>query len=310
MIDTVAIYTRDFSHKGNYPDGFQILQQTDINTGAIISKKIVFNSDKLNLTETDDNLLIHFSMPKLYGLPTNFYPLGKDSFQVVIDTLQTFLKKFGYELDFKTFKIGRLDIFKNVLLNYDFINYLSIFSYLNFKRTHKRDYVDGFLYANKQKELCFYNKTKELLEKVGFIPDGLPMNRVMRGELRLLNHKQVEKYGIDDFLSIPDKWDDIKGVYKSQLQEVFNANFKDEDEIINAKILIIREKGIDEAMKIFAYHSLSDIPRDTLRDVLANQMYERKVYRLLNKVDKIKTLYGSLQRSKELFEEIKEKFLS
>jgi len=33
---------------------------------------------------------------------------------------------------------------------------------LNFKRTHRRDYTDGFLSANTLRELCFYNKVREL----------------------------------------------------------------------------------------------------------------------------------------------------
>lgn len=310
MIDTVAIYTKEYLHKGDYPDGFKILQQISINTGTIEGFKIVFNSDRLYLTEKDKTLYIHFSLPKLYGLKHNFYALGKDSFKASEDTLHSFLKSFGYEIDLRSFEVGRLDIFKNIMLNYDFITYLPVFAKLNFKRTHKREYVDGFLYANKQRELCFYNKTEELLRNQGFVIDGVEPNRVMRGELRLLNHKEVMKYELNSFVSIPDRWEDIKEMYKEQLQGVFDANLKTDNELVDAKIMILQEKGIEKAIKIFGLLGLSDIPREALRTLLINQLPRRTAYAYLQRVEQVKNLYGSLQNSKELFYEIKEKFLS
>lgn len=182
MIDTIGIYTERFEHKGDYLEGFKILQNIDGRTGEVISQKKVYNDEVLNITEKTGGLFVHFSIPKLYGLDNNFYSLGVGSYKSTEKILLKKLNSLGYEVDLKDFKIGRLDIFKNIELENDFGSYGFIFDYLNYKRTHKRDYIDGFLFTNYNREICFYNKTKEIEMKGGIIPIGVVRDRIMRGE--------------------------------------------------------------------------------------------------------------------------------
>lgn len=94
--------------------------------------------------------------------------------------------------DLKSFKVMRLDIFKNVMSDYNFNVYSDILRSLELKRTHKRDYIDGFLSSNTNREICFYNKIKEMRENKERFTD-IKEEKIIRGELRLLKHREVKR---------------------------------------------------------------------------------------------------------------------
>ena len=163
MIDTISIGTPEFE----VANSNRLTKRTDVlETGEILEKQF-YNSDKFNLTIDNRGFRLHFSLPKLYGLKDNFYPLGENSFEVVMNSLQRNLEDVGVIADLDKAKILRLDIFKNVQTSETFSIYSDVLKSLELKRTHKRDYVDGFLSANTLRELCFYNKVRELSESLG-----------------------------------------------------------------------------------------------------------------------------------------------
>ncbi|MGC8691359.1 MAG: hypothetical protein ACP5SP_08005, partial [Caldisericum sp.] len=218
-------------------------------------------------------------------------------------------------------EIWRLDIFKNVLTSKPYGVYKDVLQSLNLKRTSSRQYPDSYLMRNGVRELMFYNKIKELEEKLGFAYVKQVYNfsseNIIRGELRLLKHKEVKRQGIEYLKEIPDKWKDLKEIYKNYMGEVFKYEFQGGESlkvetlktlISNAMVsLILQGKW---ALQYYGYYPYSFVNRDELLNALLNHFSRAQSFRILGEIEKFKE--NSLLTDvdyKRLYDELKEKFL-
>ena len=321
MIDTIALGTQEFSiQKYN-----RLIRRVDTNqeTGETLEKYFI-NLDTLNLTIDGRGLRLHFSLPKLYGLKDNFYPLGVNSFEVAVENLQRALEDIGIITDLDKLKVLRLDLFKNVITEKAFNSYSEVLRTLELKRTHRREYVDGFLTANTLRELCFYNKVKELSESLGvaYVRQvlGFSNENVMRGEIRLLQHKEVKKHNITFLNEIPENWNSLKEVYQNYMKEVFKYEFKGgfnlNSETLKALIDFamnsLRQEG-REALKVFGFFPFAFVNRGELLDALKLHYSRRQAFQILSDIERHKKKYVELYKTfdyRKLYNELKEKFLN
>ena len=307
MLDTLSIGTSEFDISRENKLIMRVDTYNETNTSF---KKYFFNSEEIYLTIDDKGLRLHFSLPKLL-YKNNFYPIKEKDFQIAIDNLDERIRDLGVITDLKSFKVMRLDIFKNVMSDYNFNVYSDILRSLSLKRTHKRDYIDGFLSSNTNREICFYNKIKEMRENRERFTD-IKDEKVIRGELRLLKHREVKKNNITLLNEIPDKWCNLKEVYKQYISEVFKGDMNgdiDKETIILEMIKKEKKKAFDK----FKYIPLFNIERDKLKQALSDVYQKRDVYYILKKIDRDKKELGKYFKSLEyrkLFTEIKDKFLS
>lgn len=307
MLDTLSIGTSEFDISRENKLIMRVDTYNETNTSF---KKYFFNSEEIYLTIDDKGLRLHFSLPKLI-YKNNFYPIKEKDFQIAIDNLDERIRDLGVITDLKSFKVMRLDIFKNVMSDYNFNVYSDILRSLSLKRTHKRDYMDGFLSSNTNREICFYNKIKEMRENRERFTD-IKDEKVIRGELRLLKHREVKKNNITLLKEIPDKWSDLKEVYKQYISEVFKGDMNgdiDKETIILEMIKKEKKKAFDK----FKYIPLFNIERDKLKQALSDVYQKRDVYYILKKIDRDKKELGKYFKSLEyrkLYNEIKDKFLS
>lgn len=307
MLDTLSIGTSEFDISRENKLIMRVDTYNETNTSF---KKYFFNSEEIYLTIDDKGLRLHFSLPKLL-YKNNFYPIKEKDFQIAIDNLDERIRDLGVITDLKSFKVMRLDIFKNVMSDYNFNIYSDILRSLELKRTHKRDYIDGFLSSNTNREICFYNKIKEMRENRERFTD-IKDEKVIRGELRLLKHREVKKNNITLLKEIPDKWCNLKEVYKQYISEVFKGDMNgdiDKETIILEMIKKEKKKAFDK----FKYIPLFNIERDKLKQALSDVYQKRDVYYILKKIDRDKKELGKYFKSLEyrkLYNEIKDKFLS
>ncbi len=307
MLDTLSIGTSEFDISRENKLIMRVDTYNETNTSF---KKYFFNSEEIYLTIDDKGLRLHFSLPKLL-YKNNFYPIKEKDFQIAIDNLDERIRDLGVITDLKSFKVMRLDIFKNVMSDYNFNIYSDILRSLELKRTHKRDYIDGFLSSNTNREICFYNKIKEMRENKERFTD-IKEEKIIRGELRLLKHREVKKNNITLLKEIPDKWSDLKEVYKQYISEVFKGDMNgdiDKETIILEMIKKEKKKAFDK----FKYIPLFNIERDKLKQALSDVYQKRDVYYILKKIDRDKKELGKYFKSLEyrkLYNEIKDKFLS
>jgi len=307
MLDTLSIGTSEFDISRENKLIMRVDTYNETNTSF---KKYFFNNDEIYLTIDDKGLRLHFSLPKLL-LKNNFYPIKEKDFQIAIDNLDERIRDLGVITDLRSFKVMRLDIFKNVMSDYNFNVYSDVLRNLELKRTHKRDYIDGFLSSNTNREICFYNKVKEMRENKERFTD-IKDEKVIRGELRLLKHREVKKNNITLLKEIPDKWSDLKEVYKQYISEIFKGDMNgdiDKETIILEMIKKEKKKAFDK----FKYIPLFNIERDKLKQALSDVYQKRDVYYILKKIDRDKKELDKYFKSLEyrkLFTEIKDKFLS
>ena len=310
MIDTLKLHTPEFEIKTDN----KLIYRVDTNreTGEIKEKKF-YNSDNFNLTIDSRGLFIQFSLPKLYGEESNFYPIGFNSCKVVLGEIENLLKDLGVLTSLETFKVSRMDLFKNVETRYPFIDYSLVLHTLHLSRTLRRDYGDTFTIMNKQREICFYDKNLEsyLKYKRKFF-DG----NVMRGEVRFKTHKENVKRGFDRVVEIPEKWDLLKKTYKEFMEKVFNRELEEMRGDIHKELLIyslIREKGFKKTIEFLGVKEIREIDRMSLKKVLFEKYSKSGVYKMLKQLEEKEKEFDRYLRGdrfKKLYLELREKFLS
>lgn len=322
MIDTLTVGTQDFTIQSSN----RLIKRIDTNqeTGETLEKYFI-NLDTLNLTIDNRGLRFHFSLPKLYGLKDNFYPLGVNSFNTVIDNLERVLGDIGVITDIDRLKVLRLDLFKNITTEKSFYSYSDVLRTLDLKRTHRREYSEGFLTANTYRELCFYNKVKELSESLGvaYVKQvyNFSSENIIRGELRFLQHREVKKNNITYLNEIPENWSSLKITYSNYMSEVFKYELKGGDVELKAETLkalidfamnSLREQG-REALKVFGFYPYSFVNRDELLYTLREHYSRRQAFQILSEIERNKKKYGEIYKTldyKRLYSELKEKFLN
>jgi len=315
MIDTISIITQDYE----IATSNKLTSRIETLPTGETHKKQFYNGEKFNLTIDSWGFRLHFSLPKLYGLKDNFYPLGANSFETAMNSLQRNLEDVGVIADLDTAKISRLDIFRNVQTSETFSIYSDVLRTLELKRTHRRDYVDGFLSANTLRELCFYNKVKELSESLGsdYVRQvyNFSNENIVRGELRFLRHSEAKRNGFDYLNDIPNQWNLLKDTYLEYMSEVFKYDFNVEGEEMSDKFLdkVLLIKLGKEAFKYFAYKPLYSMSRQEIKEFLGLHYKKSQVYSILQEIDKRKQKYSEILTDvnyKNLYSELKEKFLN
>jgi hypothetical protein len=318
MIDTIQFgIAKDFElSKNNRLKTKTIL---DNETGEFL-QSYFYNDEILNLNIDYKGLSVKTNLSKLYGLgENNFYPLGANSFKTALDTLERAFDSIGIIADLDKAEIWRLDLFKNVETSKPYGVYKDVLGSLNLKRTHSRQYPDSYLIGNGLRELMFYNKVKELEEKLGFAyvrQLGFNSENIARGELRFLKHREVKRQGLEYLKEIPDKWNLLKGTYKTYMSEVFKYEFQGGEDlrvetlqalISNAMIsLVLQGKG---AIKYYGYYPYSFVNRDDLLNALLSHFSRDRSYKILAEIERFKK--HSLIRDvnyKKLYDELKAKF--
>ncbi|MGC9142254.1 MAG: hypothetical protein ACP5IN_07930, partial [Caldimicrobium sp.] len=305
MIDTISLGTEEFAIQSYN----RLVKRVDTNqeTGETLEKYFI-NLDTLNLTIDGRGLRLHFSLPKLYGLKDNFYPLGVNSFEVAVENLQRALEDIGVIADLDKMKVLRLDLFKNVITEKSFNSYAEVLRTLELKRTHRREYADGFLTANTLRELCFYNKVRELSESLGFAyvrqVYGFSSENVMRGEIRFLQHREVKKNNITFLKEIPENWLSLKEVYRNYMKEVFKYELKGGVDLnsetlkalIDFAMNVLRQEG-REALKVFGLYPFAFVNRGELLDTLKEHYSRRQAFQILSEIERNKKKYGELYKT-------------
>jgi hypothetical protein len=132
----------------------------------------------------------------------------------------------GAEVDLENAMITRMDVARNVSLSHPVKCYSPVFSALGTrKRVDKADFGGtGFLMFNKTREIGFYDKGAEMIEK-GHAPSECPQN-TLRPELRLKKARAIrDAIGCDRLADLPAKWDNLREAYKTGLErDVFRAH--------------------------------------------------------------------------------------
>lgn len=253
MIDTLKIYSHDFSIKDNAELTIQP-NTIDYSTGEVVEiplfknsagktiygSKAYCNNEKYNLTikgmpKGGVSCFIQLSMPKA-GKGDNFYPLSSAETKETYNELQKDLTRRGIGIDLGQCKLSRVDTFKNIAGSEMFYSYAPLFSLLHAKRQNLRDYGTTFTWSNTRREVCVYDKLTEMQNK-GLTVSHLPANS-MRFEYRLKNANVCEtEYTFNDFKSLVNNLDSVKQAYEEAMQKYLFCLDVDQVELLSGQEL-------------------------------------------------------------------------
>jgi hypothetical protein len=287
-----------------------------------VKERYYLNTDKFNLDIDNRGLRLHFSIPKV-AEGINFYPVGVVTAKEVFESIMKEVKEVGIKLPNEDLKVMRLDMFKNVELEYPYGCYGDVLRLLQLKRTNRKEYEEGYLLHNSQRELCFYNKVKEIEKSYGagvlkqYGIDG----DYMRGEIRLLKHNEVKKYEIVTIKDVFQNWYDLEGIYKQFMFGVFErelegvdmneVSMKGLETISQSALNLLRIKG-KVAFDVYGYLVFGVFNERMLLNELKKYYSKMQCYRIIKKirnaVEENKGVISTVNLEK-LYSELKEKFL-
>lgn len=337
MLDTLKIHTKEFTVKDrarvsvqpgilDYETGEQReypLFKDDLGRDVYGSKAYV-NTEIYNLTiqpmGAGVELFLQTSLPKTIK-DDNYTPLTNSETVQAIGLIGKDLKSRGVGLNLDACELSRVDLFKNVIGDNNFLSYSPLFALLQSKRQNKRDYGTTFTWSNTQREICAYDKLTEMQSR-GVKVGGYPQNTI-RFEYRLKNSRVCEReLGFSTVKKLVNNLDNLQKKYRDALSKsIFSLRVDD--------VNILASQDLQYSMQFYAseygdtwlsrflrdsgaYHLASLAGDEVVKVVLACVIGDRvKLWRaikyfedakrdfeLSKKVDGSKTLadlYGELQ---------------
>ncbi len=191
--------------------------------GPVTGKSAYYNCENFNVTikphRTSGNsiCLVHFSAGAYSD--SNLVPLSRDELSEHARHVENDLLQLGLRFPVERAKITRIDLAKNVEMSQPVSCYGPAFQAVGArKRMSKKDFGGtGFLMANTQREICFYDKGEEMREK-GHHPAICPAN-TLRPEVRYMKSSVIrEAVGADTLPKLCSAWENLHGAYLQSLK--------------------------------------------------------------------------------------------
>jgi len=260
VLDTLKIHTRDFTVKDrarvsvqpglvDYETGEQrevSLFKDDFGRDVYGSKAFV-NTERYNLTiqpmGAGVELFLQTSLPKTIH-EDNYTPLTNSETVQAVGVIGQDLRSRGIGLNLEACELSRVDLFKNVIGDNDFLSYSPLFDLLQSKRQHKRDYGTTFTWSNTQREICAYDKLTEMQSR-GVKVGGYPQNTI-RFEYRLKNSRVCEReLKVSKVKDLVNNLDDLQKKYRDALSKsIFSLRVDD--------INILASQELQYSMQFYA----------------------------------------------------------
>jgi hypothetical protein len=234
VIDTIKVKTDRFRVKE--VKGLKSKSIMDIRTNEI-EKEVFFwdmkevglkYSRNVNIEIKRGYLSVSFSLPKLLNNGINIESADVNGFIEGLKKVEILLEKLGIEhTDIRNFLISRLDIAGNIETEYDFDMYQDIFKMMSVSRTTKRDYGSTYTIGNKQWEICFYGKMKEIRKNLKSkgkkkelleIEERYSQKNIFRGEVRFFRD-YCKKEGLNTVSDVIKNYNNLGRVFMKFLVE-------------------------------------------------------------------------------------------
>lgn len=169
-------------------------------------------------------LVLTFNPSKLVAPDNRLNYLSKGGNDLVKskDKIMSVAKSVGLDFDLDSMSVNRLDLAKDTLLNKRVVDYFKVMQVMRCSRMNKREYENGYLFHNQNREYIFYNRGGRL--GVGNIEN------LGRLETRFKTGDEVSKR-----MSL-NRFTDLYELAPEQIDYEFKSNvqreyFKSQDEV-------------------------------------------------------------------------------
>ena len=168
-------------------------------------------------------IYIKSSVPKVHsgGINNLLAPNSSNDFKATIERIENELYNNGIKAKLFDGFLSRVDLFKMIRSNYQYPNYDAVYRNLLPSRKRLLDLgYDSFLYKNKQGEIIFYDKHKEMIEK-HHTAFNCP-NNSHRHEMRFTNARSSKaNLKIDTCSKLIEVYPQLPEIISGQLSKVF-----------------------------------------------------------------------------------------
>ena len=195
------------------------LLYTTKNGDKVIGQKAYINDKLFNLSISPNRKKLFLNLSKVSQFGINLHPIDADEANNSIQLIQDRLEKYGFQVNLKEGVLLKVEIFKNLSPTKPFRDYVKALDYLEIKRGFNRKYGQSYYFENDSRKLCFYDKTKELIDSKEIKPEtGNIIGPCIRAEYRLFNKivikRELQLTTLGDLL---DNWDDLKKRYNKSV---------------------------------------------------------------------------------------------
>jgi len=247
MIDKLHLFTDDFEvgekplikiGQGNLNQNTRVLDNyyllyTDKSGNDIYGSKAYRNTEFYNMDiKPGGKIYVRFNPSKVvYG--NNFNLIDSDQLKIAVNQVQEDLKDSEIYIDLNKTKISRIDLCKNINTDQPVNMYGELFNYITGKRMTKNEYPSGWLFKNGSREICFYDKIRQLLEVYKIRPETIGVDNIptMRGEIRVIGSRTVKRdvpYIRPGELYNKSSFDELEYTRKHLIKDiVFNSSYDD-----------------------------------------------------------------------------------
>ena len=159
----------------------------------------------------------------------NFFPVTFQELVKCLAHVSRVLTKVGISTNIDLCRLARIDIFKNIELDYDFNYYLRAVRLMSPKSMSQKgvtNYEDSFQIQNKSLQQNFYDKINQFINKYHRDPAtiGVTSPNVGRFETRFMNHRIIKnRFGIETVgeLMQNNSFSHVTDVYENELKKNF-----------------------------------------------------------------------------------------
>ncbi len=195
----------------------------DSNGKFVTGKKAFLNMPLFQVDISHKGFFVKSSIPLVHSGGQNnlLAPNTSNDFAVAIERIENEMYDNGFKVNLLNGFLSRVDIFKMIESDYEYMNYDPVYRNLlpNRKRLLDLGY-DSFLYKNTQGEIIFYDKRAEIISKHNQ-PFNCP-NNSHRHEIRFVNAKSTKSHlKIDNVSKLLELYSQLPVITSNELQKVF-----------------------------------------------------------------------------------------
>lgn len=245
-IDTIKLYTNDFSVKGSITDLRNVGLLDNVRGGELLNyKKIKIDTTSkcrlydLTIKPNINQLILECSIPK-FLYQDNYELADKKQLYDFMSAIDRELKENLILTDISSMRLKRLDMTNYAEMRFNTTEYFSrLLHKMNcryIKKDMTKDFTHSMTWQNKSKGYCLYDKMAEIKKS------DLIDSNIMRCEKRLLNNHTIKnKYGIDTITELYNNFDSI-GLMANDLIKNDIFNYADTTQLNNEVMLDLNDK--------------------------------------------------------------------
>ena len=201
-IDKLNLYTPDYDLKDSHP--FNWTEKYD-SAKKERTKKYWYNSKGITYDINHRGLIVQCNPSKFKH---EYHLSGLSGVKDAIPIIQKDAKEHGLTFDIERMKVSRLDLAKQNQMDNSFMVYAPVFRSLDAKYSpHRRDYGSTFMFGNRSRQTCIYDKLAEVKQRRIM---KMPERNLMRMETRYMGSRLNKKvHGFATLQNLLDSSDDF-----------------------------------------------------------------------------------------------------